>query len=259
MQAFTEHGRKTAGALRKGEEKRLKITVIYGTERKGSTYHMARLFLEQLVSAGDTIRSVVLPKDMDRFCTGCFNCIVKSEASCPHAGQVQPIVQALLEADVLVVETPVYVYNMSGQLKSLMDHLAYLWMPHRPAPAMFHKTAVIFSTAAGAGTHKVNRAVKSNCTYWGIPKVYSYGKNVGAMGWGGVKTEIKAKMEKDLGHLAEKVKRSCKSGKTGIKTKALFTVMRMSQQNNSWNPVDKAYWEKYGWLKENRPWKKDNI
>lgn len=45
-----------------------------------------------------------------------------------------------------------------------------------------------------------------------------------------------------------------KTYKPGIKTKAFFTIMRMMQKNG-WNPADKVYWEKKGWLGKKRPWK----
>ena len=30
-----------------------------------------------------------------------------------------------------------YVFHATGAMKAFLDHLAYRWMPHRPAPEMF--------------------------------------------------------------------------------------------------------------------------
>jgi hypothetical protein len=42
----------------------------------------------------------------------------------------------------------------------------------------------------------------------------------------------------------------------GIKTKAIFMLMRMMQKANFGSgEADKKYWEEKGWLGKNRPWK----
>ncbi len=82
---------------------------------------------------------------------GCYACFERGEQFCPHADTIQPIVRALLEADLLVFESPCYVLGMSGQLKALLDHMAYLWMANRPDERMFSKIGLAVSTAAGNG------------------------------------------------------------------------------------------------------------
>lgn len=34
----------------------------------------------------------------------------------------------------------------------------------------------------------------------------------------------------------------------------MFSLMRLSQKANDWNPKDKEYWADNGWLDSNRPW-----
>jgi len=41
--------------------------------------------------------------------------------------------------------------EMSGQLKTFFDHMAYRWISHRPHPSMKNKIGVAISTTAGAG------------------------------------------------------------------------------------------------------------
>ena len=148
----------------------------------------------------------------------------------------------------IILESPCYVYGMTGQLKTFLDHLGYRWMPHRPHPKMFSKVGLVISTAAGAGTKKVTKALRDNLFYWGVPKIYSYGKNVAASSWETVKVEKKLKIEKEVIQVATKISKRIGKTKPGIKTKVMFQIMQMSQKANNWNPTDKEYWLKNGWL-----------
>lgn len=232
----------------------MKITVLHGQIHKGSTYNITRLFLDNLSDESTEITEFYMPKDMPSFCIGCFNCFTKGEAHCPHADIVQPIAKEIGEADLLILESPCYVYGMTGQLKAFLDHLAYQWMPHRPNPKMFNKVGLVISTAAGAGTRKVTKAMQDNLFYWGVPKIYSYGKNVGASSWETVKSEKKVKIEKEVTQIATQILRRVGRTKPGIKTKVIFEIMRIIQKTNNWNPTDKEYWLKNGWFHGKKPW-----
>jgi hypothetical protein len=86
----------------------MKIVIINGTNHQGSTYHITHQLLNKL--DGD-IKEFFLPKDFDDFCLGCTNCFKKDENLCPHRNKLKPIEEALIEADLIVLESPVYVYQ----------------------------------------------------------------------------------------------------------------------------------------------------
>ncbi|WP_234123478.1 flavodoxin family protein [Clostridium hydrogenum] len=235
----------------------MKVTVIYGTMHKGSTYNCVKNLLNNTKINDSDITEFFLPKDMPHFCCSCFSCFLKGEDYCPHYKEVQPIAKALEEADLIVLSSPVYVLNVSGQMKALLDHLGYRWMPHRPYQEMFSKVGVVISTAAGAGTKEANKVMKKSLLFMGVRKVYSYGINVGAMSFEDVGTKKKEKIEKQLQKLGDKVIKSVKnSSKKGPScfAKMLFYLMRMSQKNNKWNKTDYNYWKDNGWLDGKKPW-----
>ena len=232
----------------------MKIVVLHGQMHKGSTYNITKLFLENLSGENTEIIEFFMPKDTPRFCIGCFSCFTKGEDKCPHADEVQPIVKEIDEADLIILESPCYIYGMSGQLKTFLDHLAYRWMVHRPHPKMFSKVGLVISTAAGAGSKKVTRSLKDNLFHWGVPRIYRYGINVGASSWETVKLEKQLMIEMEVKKLSRKIAKQIGKAKPGLKTKLMFLIMRMAQKANDWNPTDKNYWEKYGWLETNRPW-----
>ena len=132
----------------------MKITMIHGQNHKGSTCHIGQMLAQKI---GGEVTEFFLPRDFSGYCTGCVACIVKDESLCAHHEQLQPIVQAMDEADVLILTSPVYVYHVTGQMKAFLDHCAYRWMMHRPEERMFSTQAVCISTAAGAGMKSTNK------------------------------------------------------------------------------------------------------
>jgi len=195
-----------------------------------------------------------LPRDFGEFCTGCTNCFVHSETSCPHYEKLKPITAALDLADVIVLASPVYVYHVTGAMKAFLDHYGYRWMVHRPEEKMFCKQAVCISTAAGGGMKSTNQDMAHSTFFWGIAKTYRYGVGVAAVSWDAVSAEKKERIEKKLTALAGKIKRNCRTIKPSVKTRAFFYIMRMLQKRG-WNKADVDYWKERGWDRKKRPWR----
>lgn len=233
----------------KGEK--MKILIIHGQSHKGSTYHIAQNLAQKI----DTqIEEYFLPKDFAESCVGCTNCFMKSEKLCPHYEKLFPITKAIDDADLLIFESPVYVYHATGAMKSFLDHYGYRWMIHRPESSMFKKQAVCISTAAGAGTKSTNKDMLDSLFFGGVAKRYKYGVAVAATSWNGVSEKKKKSIEKATTKLAKKIKRNAKNVKPGFITKAFFYIMRLVQKTG-FNPADAEYWKEKGWTKKVRPWK----
>jgi multimeric flavodoxin WrbA len=224
----------------------MKIVVIHGQSHKGSTYHITKLLVDRLAKEDGEVLEFQT-NDL-RHCTGCFNCIMKGEELCPHKGEIQPIVKAIEEANVIIIESPNYCMEMSGQLKTLFDHMAYRWISHRPHPSMVNKIGVAVSTTAGVGAGGVTKRICKQMFWWGIPKTYRVAQAVAAMSWKEVKPEKKAKIEHKLDKLAKQIEHKTGRVKQGIKYRFLFRLMGKQQKINNWNPVDRNHWLKNGWI-----------
>lgn len=232
----------------------MKIATVYGTEHRGSTYHISQLFLKKLTSETSEITEFFLPKDMPNFCCGCSSCFTKSEEACPHYNQVNTIREAIEKADLVIFASPVYVFHVSGQMKTLLDHFGFQWMVHRPNKTMFSKMALVISTAAGRGMKSTNKDIVDSLTFWGIGKIFTYGKAVAALNWQGVSEKKKVKIEKDVAKLSAKILNRHDNVKPSLKVKVLFYVMRFMQKRFIINPADNKYWKNQGWLEHKRPW-----
>jgi len=228
----------------------MKVTLIHGQNRKGSTYHTARMAAEKI---GGEIEEFFLPRDLGEGCFGCFACVDKGREFCPHAGQVGAILDSMRSSDVIIIGSPTYVMEMTGHLKSFFDHLFTAWLSHRPEEAMFSKIAVVVSTAAGVGMSGVTKSMARQMFYLGVPKVYRLPVRSAAMSWEGVKNKERIAARADT--LARKVIHKKSKARPGLKLRFMFSVMRAMHKKNDWTPLDKKHWEERGWFGRVRPWK----
>ena len=80
---------------------------------------LADAFAKGAAEAGNEVETVTLKgKDM-HFCIGCLAC--QKTQKCVIDDDVPAIVQKMYDADVITFATPIYYYEMSGQLKTLLD------------------------------------------------------------------------------------------------------------------------------------------
>ncbi len=229
----------------------MQIVIIHGQSHQGSTCHIARMLAEQL--SGE-VKEFFLPRDFGEFCVGCTQCFEQSETLCPHYEKLRPLTEAMDEADVIILASPVYVYHVTGAMKAFLDHYGYRFMVHRPEAKMFTKQAVCISTAAGAGLKSTNKDMADSAFFWGVGRTYRYGEAVRAVSWDAVKASQKAKIEKKMAVLAKKIRGRYGHVTPSFRVKAFFYIMRMAQKSG-WNEVDAVYWKEQGWTGKERPWR----
>lgn len=238
----------------------MKITVINGTEKHGVTYRLKEIFLERFREKAE-ITEFYLPKDCPSFCMGCVNCILKGEHTCKDAKYIQKIAASLLESDLIVMASPAYVMHTTGSMKTLLDHLAYLWMPHRPAPEMFKKRAVIITQCLGAGAKSTAKDIKHSLSWWGISEIVIFtGKLMNNIVWEKLSKKKRFELTKKVNRLSEKFYNIHyeKPSRVYTITKIKFLFCRMMQkslQKDDPEYLDGAYWAEQGWIEKNRPWR----
>lgn len=141
----------------------MKIVMIHGQNHAGSTCMVAR---ELAHKVGGEIREFFLPRDFDEPCLGCYTCFQADLTHCPHYQKLEPLVAAILEAELLILDSPVYVYHATGQMMSFLDHFGTWWVVHRPRSEMAHKQAVVISTAAGGGMKRTAKDMADSLEMW---------------------------------------------------------------------------------------------
>ena len=97
-----------------------KILVISTSLRGVSNSHLlAESFARGARDAGNDVELLTLHDKEIKFCIGCLSC--QKTGKCVIKDDAPAIVEKMHDADVLVFATPIYYYEMSGQLKTLLD------------------------------------------------------------------------------------------------------------------------------------------
>ena len=97
-----------------------RVLVISTSPRKGSNSELlASEFARGARAAGHTVEQVSLTGRDIQFCRGCLACL--STHRCVIRDDADEIEQKVERADVLVFATPIYYYEMSGQMKTMLD------------------------------------------------------------------------------------------------------------------------------------------
>ena len=98
-----------------------KIVVITGSPRRnGNSFAMTDAFMKAAEAKGHTITRFDAALKQIGGCRACETCFSTGKA-CTFDDDFNTIAPAILEADVIVFATPVYYYEMSGQMKTMLD------------------------------------------------------------------------------------------------------------------------------------------
>lgn len=97
-----------------------KVLIFSSTPRKnGNSEILCEEFARGAREAGHTVETVCLREQSINFCRGCMACM--STGKCVQKDGMAALLDKMMEADVIVLATPVYFYNVSAQLKVLID------------------------------------------------------------------------------------------------------------------------------------------
>ena len=167
------------------------------------------------------------------------------------------VTDAAKDADLLILESPVYVYHASGQMMNLLDHFGTWWVVHRPRAEMCKKQAVVIATAAGGGMKSTVKDMADSLEMWGIARIYKYGVAVQAGAPGEIREGIIKKIHGKTDKLSDAICRN--AGRCGMNSrgKRWFFLMRFAHKHFPPMEPDYSYWEERGWHGRKRPWNQD--
>ena len=108
----------------------MKILAICGSPRRGNTEWMLRRLLEEAAALHAETELVLLRQQDIKACNGCLKCEVggkERKGVCTIKDDMEDLLPKLLQADVIVLGTPVYFEMLSGLLKTFMDRTCPIW------------------------------------------------------------------------------------------------------------------------------------
>lgn len=219
----------------------MKIVILHGQSHEGSTCMVARELADKV---GGEIKEFFLPRDFDQPCRGCFTCFKTDLSRCPRFKELEPLEKAILDADLLILESPVYVYHASGQMMSFLDHFGTWWVVHRPVSKMSRKQAVAISTAAAGGMKSTVKDMADSLEMWGMRKVYRMGVGVQATRPDEIPDRIMKTIHRKTDKLANQIRNN--AGRCGYngRAKRWFYMMRFAHMHFAPMEPDYGYWGK---------------
>jgi multimeric flavodoxin WrbA len=126
----------------------MKIVAVLGSPRpQGNSNTLARAFLQAAAEQGAQVSEFLLNQMQFKGCQGCGACKTKSDA-CILEDDLAPVLNAVREADLLVLASPVYFGDFSGQLKCFFDRTYSYFNPDFSCRMPPGKTVVMVLTQA---------------------------------------------------------------------------------------------------------------
>lgn len=112
-----------------------KIIIIDGGPRKNfNTASMLQKFAEGAKSVCDEIEvKTVRLYGLDyKGCMSCMACKIKGKASnvCKFKDALTPVLEDIAQADGLVLGSPIYFADVTGQMRALLERLAFPWLSY---------------------------------------------------------------------------------------------------------------------------------
>lgn len=97
-----------------------KVLILSASYRVGGNSEtLSQAFADGASAAGHTVETIRLCDHTIGFCRGCLAC--QKTGTCVIRDDAVAIAAAMKEAQVLVFATPIYYYEMAGQLKTMLD------------------------------------------------------------------------------------------------------------------------------------------
>ena len=157
----------------------MKILSIMGSPRKdGNTSLLLETFLEGIKkNQKDAEITIVYPAEEDiKPCMGCNACKGGSPKACIINDDMTSYYEQLNLADVIVLATPVYWFNLSSQIKKFIDRMYGLDFKSFPAGK---KLVLLMSFGdhdlVSSGAINISNSLKQMAHFLGMDYIYEYG------------------------------------------------------------------------------------
>lgn len=135
------------------------VLIISSSLRKGSNSEaLAAEFARGAADAGNRVELISLRDKDIRFCRGCLAC--QKTQKCVIADDAPAIVAKMHDADVIAFASPIYYYEMSGQLKTLLDRANPLY------PSDYRFRDIYMLTSAAEDEPSTPERAVSGLTGW---------------------------------------------------------------------------------------------
>ncbi|MCB4791599.1 MAG: flavodoxin family protein [Elusimicrobia bacterium] len=154
-----------------------KILILSGSPKKnGNTASLIEWFSEGARSKGSKLEVIqtAFLKTRANGCLSCRKCQKLDKYECAVNDDIKPVLAKMLEADVIVMATPLYFFGASAQIKMVFDRMFCLYKWDNDAGTMKTplkgKTLVVIASAyEDAGLGSLEKPFKLTADYTSMP------------------------------------------------------------------------------------------
>ena len=138
-----------------------KIIIIDGGPRKNfNTASMLQKFAEgaSAVSCDIEVKTIRLYELDYKGCMSCMACKIKGKASnvCKFKDALTPVLEEIAQADGLVLGSPIYFGDVTGQMRTFLERLAFPWLSYNDYSLMAPKKMPVLLIETMNGTREMN-------------------------------------------------------------------------------------------------------
>jgi multimeric flavodoxin WrbA len=121
----------------------MKITVLNGSPRKQNTAAMVDAFAEGAKAAGHEVEVLQVGRMKINGCLACEYCHGKGEGKCVQKDDMEKVMPAYRDSDMLVFASPIYYFDVTAQLSAAIQRVYAIGKPAKATRA-----ALLLSSAS---------------------------------------------------------------------------------------------------------------
>ncbi len=226
-----------------------KVLAIIGSPNlaTSNTATLAGDFIESMRELDPSIRAeiVSLGKANVGHCRGCWACTEKGE--CPVPDGLPELKRKMLECDLLILGSPVYVEGPTSLAKAFIDRI-YVWLH---TLRLISKPSITAVTTAGSGASKVERYLDMVLALLGTVKLGGL-RGIGYRPGEMPMRDAYRKRSATLARKAIAVLNGARRARPSMANRIAYLNMKMKARFGAkWLPYEHGYWKSKGWFSMN--------
>ena len=141
----------------------MKIAVLNGSPKVGNTAAMVNAFAEGAREAGHEVEILHVGRMKISGCLACEYCHGKGEGTCIQKDDMEKVMPAYKEADMIVYASPIYYFGMTAQISAAIQRVYAIGKPARAT-----KSALLLSSGSPDPYSGAIATYKDMLAYTGI-------------------------------------------------------------------------------------------